>query len=77
MIPVFEEAWAALLTHNISQLKYLQMQLIKGSSTLRVSPKNDKPVPEVVYRFGKQDGEIHKNSLCCCFGLDLSQKIVK
>jgi len=35
------------------------MQCIKGGSTLRISPKKDKPSPRIVYRYGKQDGEIH------------------
>ena len=29
-----------------------------GCSTLRVSRKGDKPSPRIVYRYGKQDGEI-------------------
>jgi len=51
-------AWAALLTHKIGQLRYLQMLCIKESSTLRVSSKGGKPSPRIVYRFGKQDEEI-------------------
>ena len=35
------------------------MQCIKGGSTLRISPKKDKPSPRIVYRYGKHDGEIH------------------
>lgn len=34
------------------------MQCIKEGSTLRISPKKDKPSPRVVYREGKQDEEI-------------------
>lgn len=51
-------AWASLLSHNRGLVKYLQMQCIKESSTLRVSPKGEKPSPRIVYRYGKQDGEI-------------------
>lgn len=51
-------AWTALLTHNISQLKYFQMQCIKRSSTLRVSSKGDKPSPRIVYRYGKENEQI-------------------
>ncbi len=51
-------AWTVLLTHNLSQLKYLQMQCIKESSTLRVSSKKGKPMPRVVFHYGKQNNEI-------------------
>ncbi|MEM3673799.1 MAG: hypothetical protein QW468_06245 [Candidatus Bathyarchaeia archaeon] len=34
------------------------MQCVKGSSTLRVSTKKDKPEPRIVYRYGSQDGQI-------------------
>jgi len=37
---------------------YVFMQCIKGGSTLRISPKKAKPSPRIVYRYGKQDGEI-------------------
>jgi hypothetical protein len=48
------------LTHNLSQLKYFQMQCIKESSTLRVSSKKDKPMPRIVFHYGKQDGQIRE-----------------
>jgi len=48
-------AWVAVLSKNISLLRYLAMQCIKMGSTLRVAPKGDKPSPRVVYRFGCQD----------------------
>ena len=51
-------AWVSLLSHNDAVLRWFQMQCIKGSSTLRVSPKMDKPSPRIVCRFGKQDGEV-------------------
>ena len=34
------------------------MQLIKGASTLRVTPKKEKPSPRVVYKFGEQSHAI-------------------
>jgi hypothetical protein len=34
------------------------MQCIKRASTLRVSPKQTKPAPRIVFRHGNQDGEI-------------------
>jgi len=51
-------AWVAILSKNISLLRYLAMQCIKMSSTLRVAPKGDKPSPRIVYRFGCQDHAI-------------------
>jgi hypothetical protein len=50
--------WVAIES-QIQKLKdYALMQGIKEGSTLRVSQKNDKPSPKVVYRYGKQDGQI-------------------
>jgi hypothetical protein len=51
-------AWTCLLSHKTELMKWLVMQIIKGSSTLRIGKKFDKPAPRVVFRFGKQDGEI-------------------
>jgi hypothetical protein len=34
------------------------MQCIKRSSVLRVLPKDDKPAPRIVYRYGSQDQAI-------------------
>lgn len=39
-------------------LRYLCMQCIKESSTLRVVPKGDKPSPRLVHRVGSQSGRI-------------------
>jgi hypothetical protein len=55
-------AWACLLTHKIELMKWFIMQIIKGSSTLRIGKKGDKPSPRIVFRYGKQDCEI-KNYL--------------
>ena len=38
--------------------KWHRMQCIKEDSTLRVSSKDVKPCPRVVYREGEQDGQI-------------------
>jgi hypothetical protein len=51
-------AWVALLSHCESLQRWLVMQCIKMSSTLRVSSKRGKPSPRIVYRYGKQHGEI-------------------
>jgi hypothetical protein len=51
--------WVAIES-QIPKLKdYVLMQGIKEGSTLRVSPKGDKPSPRIVDRYGRQDGEIH------------------
>jgi hypothetical protein len=34
------------------------MQCIKQGSTLRISPKYEKPCPRIVYREGNQDNKI-------------------
>jgi len=51
-------AWVSLLSHNKKAQRYTLMQCIKEASTLRVSPKKQKPSPRIVYRYGKQDEQI-------------------
>lgn len=51
-------AWICLWTKYRTLTKWLIMQLIKESSTLRISPKGNKPMPRIVYRYGKQDKQI-------------------
>ena len=51
-------AWVAIESQILKLIYYVLMQCIKESSTLRVSPKGDKPSPKIVYRYGKQDGQI-------------------
>jgi hypothetical protein len=48
-------AWIAIISKSVPLLRYLAMQCIKMSSTLRVAPKRDKPSPRIVHRFGSQD----------------------
>jgi hypothetical protein len=55
-------AWIALESRNPKLQRYLAMQCIKESSTLRVSSKREKPSPRIVLHFGRQSGEI-KNFL--------------
>jgi hypothetical protein len=55
--------WVALMVEgkrlkNLPLAKYALMQGIKESSCLRIGRKMDKPVPRIVYRFGKEDNEI-------------------
>jgi len=66
-------AWASLLSHNKKLLEWLQMQCIKEGSTLRVSPKGDKPSPRIVFRHGKQDRQV-KEFLSC---RDRIKRIIK
>jgi len=51
-------AWVALLSKNAGLMKWCLMQCIKGASTLRVTPKKEKPSPRVVYKFGEQNHAI-------------------
>jgi hypothetical protein len=51
-------AWVSLHSGNRNMRKWFLMQCIKMESTLRVSPKRDKPSPRIVYRYGKQDDQI-------------------
>ncbi|MEX2739273.1 MAG: hypothetical protein Q6356_009430, partial [Candidatus Wukongarchaeota archaeon] len=55
------------------QPKWLLMQCIKQSSTLRISSKGEKPSPRIVFRSGKQDQQI-SNYLKMC---TLTKKIIK
>ena len=52
-------AWVALQSRNQGLVRWLLMQCIKQSSTLRISPKREKPSPRIVFRFGKQDKQIN------------------
>jgi hypothetical protein len=38
----------------------LRMQCIKQTSTVRISRKDKKPFPKVVFRYGVQDKQINK-----------------
>jgi hypothetical protein len=51
-------AWVCLESDIYSLTRWFIMQSIKESSTLRVTPKGDKPSPRIVYRYGKEDIEI-------------------
>jgi hypothetical protein len=51
-------AWVTLLSHNKGLNRWLIMQCIKESSTLRISPKSDKPSPRIVYSEGEIDKQI-------------------
>ena len=51
-------AWVAVLSGNAGLRKWVLIQLIKGSSTLRVSCKGDKASPRIVFSEGSRDREI-------------------
>jgi hypothetical protein len=51
-------AWVALESKNEELARYLVMQCIKESSTLRISSKKEKTSPRIVFRYGKQEEEI-------------------
>ena len=50
--------WVAVCSRNGKLEDWLAMQCIKGSSTLRVAPKGEKPSPRVVFRYGSQGHQI-------------------
>jgi hypothetical protein len=47
--------WAHLESGNLNLQKYVTMQCIKGTSTVRISSKGNKPAPSIVFRYGAQD----------------------
>jgi hypothetical protein len=51
-------AWVALQSQNRGLIKWLTMQCIKQSSTVRVSKKKEKQFPRIVFRRGEQDNQI-------------------
>jgi len=53
-------AWVSLLSRNKNSTKWFIMQCIKQGSTLRVSPKKDKPCPRVVFHYGSQDNQVRE-----------------
>jgi hypothetical protein len=50
--------WVALESGNLGLQRYVRMQCIKKTSTVRASKKTGKPFPRIVFRYGKQDGQI-------------------
>jgi hypothetical protein len=52
--------WVALESGNENLQRYVRMQCIKETSTVRISKKNKKHVPKVVFRYGAQDKQIKK-----------------
>lgn len=56
-------AWVAIESQILKLKDYVLMQCIKEDSTFKVSPKGNKPSPRIVYRYGKQDGEIRLSLL--------------
>jgi len=55
--------WVALESRNADLQRYVSMQCSKKSSTVRVSVKKgkrDKPIPRIMFKFGKQDRQIKK-----------------
>ena len=48
--------WVALESKNIGLQNYARMQCIKRTSTVRISGKVNKPIPKIVFRYGKLTG---------------------
>lgn len=51
-------AWIAIISKNVEVKNYALMQIRKGTSTLRISHKGEKPSPRTVYYEGDQGGQI-------------------
>jgi len=51
-------AWVGILSKSVPLLRYLAMQCIKMSSTLRVTPKGHKSSPSIVYTYGSQNNAV-------------------
>jgi hypothetical protein len=56
-------AWIAMMLKNLKTKDYVLMQAIKGSSTLRISSKGEKPSPRSIYHEGTQVGQITARAL--------------
>jgi hypothetical protein len=50
--------WVALESGNENLQRYVRMQCIKETSTVRISRKGKKPVPKVVFCYGLQDKQV-------------------
>lgn len=51
-------AWVCLMTKHRKLTEWLIMQCIKHASTLRLSPKKEKPAPRIIYRHGTQNEQV-------------------
>lgn len=52
--------WVVLESGNENLQKYVRMQCIKETSTLRISRKGKRPIPKIAFRYGLQDKQIKK-----------------
>ena len=53
-------AWVSLLSRKPKLQRWHLMQCIKEGSTLRISSKEDKPSPRIVFRFGHEKKQINE-----------------
>lgn len=67
-------AWVAIQAQNLNLKNYVLMQCIKRSSTVRCGRKGKKPSPKVVFRFGRQDGQIARFLETRSFILDFERE---
>jgi hypothetical protein len=67
--------WVALESENPKLQSYVRMRCIKQTSTVRISPKENKPIPKIVFRYGSQDRQIKKFLETKRFVLDSLRKI--
>lgn len=52
--------WVSLESGNENLQRYVRMQCIKETSTVRISAKGKKPIPKIVFHYGFQDKQIRK-----------------
>ena len=69
--------WAGLESGNVDLQRYVRMQCIKQTSTVRISVKKDKrmkPIPKIVFRYGRQDRQTQKFRVTRKFVLDFLKR---
>lgn len=67
--------WIALESKSENLKLWVRMQCVKKSSTIRLSPKGNKPAPKIVYRIGNQDRQIKELLETRRFILDSLKKL--
>ena len=67
-------AWVCLQSHHSRLLRWFLMQCIKGSSTLRISPKGKKSTPRVVLRHGRKDASSSRTGRGTMSGIRCSKR---
>ena len=64
----------ALQSKNLGLQNYARMQCIKRTSTVRISGKVNKPIPKIIFQYGKQNGQTRKFLVTRKFVLDFLKR---